>query len=320
MRNVFVRMLAMAGLLVAGLTGTAEAQSLAGAHRPAAVPANYLRTPFGYFHPSCLVQMASGDELRPAEKLIRHADGTSTAMPSCSYPHYRADGQAVFGDERAATTPDISHAYVEYATVTTAKSYGYLNAEWTVPPAPASNDGQTLYLFPGLEDIDDVVTIIQPVLGWNSDYASSWGIASWNCCESGTVYEAKPTPVKSGDTILGYMFNSCPPGTTTCSSWDVVTEDLRDGKTSELLDTSNFGQVFNWAFGAAFEVYGIETCNDYPAIDGQPGSDGVSFNTLGLYDQDLNEVTPNWQVALDTSASPQCSYGGTQPKQITLHY
>jgi len=94
------------------------------------------------------------------------------------------------------------------------------------PPAPASNNGQTLYFFPGLEDIDDVVTIIQPILGWNSDYASAWGIASWNCCVSGTTYEAKPQRVSSGDTILGYMFDTCAAGMLSCTSWDIVTSDL----------------------------------------------------------------------------------------------
>ncbi len=55
-------------------------------------------------------------------------------------------------------------------------------SQWTVPPAPASNDGQTLYFFNGLEDINDVVSIIQPVLGWNGNGLSNWSIAAWNCC------------------------------------------------------------------------------------------------------------------------------------------
>ncbi len=320
MKSAILRVFALAGMLAACLTATAEAQSVAGPHRPAAVPANYVITPFGYFHPSCVSHLTSGDELRPDDKAVRHADGSSTAMHACEYPHYRADGEKVFGDEKAVTNPNISHAYVLLASVTTSGAYGYLDGQWTVPPAPASNDGQTLYLFPGLEDINDVVTILQPVLGWNSDYASAWGIASWNCCENGTVYEATPKPVTSGDTILGYIYNSCPPGTATCSSWDVVTQDLRTGKTSELLNTSNFGQTFNWAFGGAFEVYGIVSCNDYPAISGAPGSGSVSFNALNLYDDKLAEVSPKWQFSVDKTDTPQCNYGGTSPKQVTLQY
>jgi hypothetical protein len=320
LRKLFVGAIAIASMIFGCLTA-AQAQSVAGASRPASVPAGYIITPFGYFHPSCVQRMRMGDALRSADKVVRHADGSSTAMTVCAYAHYRADGESVFGDEKAVTNPNISHAYVEYVTVTSPTAYGYLNAEWTVPPAPASDNGQTLYLFPGLEDINDVVTIIQPVLGWNSDYASAWGIASWNCCENGTVYEAAPTPVKSGDTILGYMYNSCPPGTLTCGSWDVVTKDLRTGKTSELLNTSNFGQTFNWAFGAALEVYGIKTCSDYPLVSGAPGSSAISFNKLGLYTYKLHEVAnPAWKVSITSGLTPQCNYAGTLPKQIILNY
>ena len=107
-----------------------------------------------------------------------------------------------------------------------------MSADWTVPPTPTSNDGQTVYYFPGLQDINDVVTIIQPVLGWNADYASAWGIASWNCCESRTTYEAPPQRVSPGDTILGYMFETCVAGALSCGSWDIVTWDAQNGKLS----------------------------------------------------------------------------------------
>jgi hypothetical protein len=132
--------------------------------------------------------LAERDELRPSDGVIRHADGSSGQIPRCGYAHYRADGQAGYGDEKGAKDPNISHAWVVSLSMTTTTSFGFLSAEWSVPPTPASNNGQTLYYFPGLEDFKDVVTIIQPVLGWNSDYPSAWGIASWNCCKSGTTY------------------------------------------------------------------------------------------------------------------------------------
>ncbi len=49
-------------MLVAGLTA-AQALTPAGATRPAAVPAGFVITPFGYFHPSCVKQLAKGDVL-----------------------------------------------------------------------------------------------------------------------------------------------------------------------------------------------------------------------------------------------------------------
>jgi hypothetical protein len=305
-------------VLVAGLTA-AQALTSAGPKRPAAVPAGYVITPFGYFHPSCVGHLAKGDVLRHDEKTIQHANGTSISMHVCAFPHYRADGEQVNGDERAVQEPNISHAWVEYASITTTSAYGQIYSEWDVPPTPANNDGQTVYLFNGLEDINDVVTIIQPVLGWNSDYASAWGIAAWNCCESGTVYEATPAPVNPGDHLEGYVFMNCGAGTKTCSSWDIVIWDRQNGNFSELLDTSNFGQTFNWAFGGVLEVYNIANCGDYPAPD---YAGGIGFNNQSvLNDKFIPIASPAWKVTnLSSGLTPQCNYGGSLPKQVVLTY
>jgi hypothetical protein len=302
-------------MLVSGLAA-AQALPPAGPRRPSAVPADYVITPFGYFHPTCVAHVAKGDVVRQDEKTIRHANGTADSIHVCGYPHYKADGQKVTGDERGAQQPSIGHAWVEYASVTTTSSYGYLYAYWNVPPAPSTNDGQTVYLFPGMEDYKDVVTIIQPVLGWNSDYASAWGIASWNCCASGTVFEGPPQPVNSGDTILGYMFDTCASGTLSCPTWDIVTWDLTSGKFSELVNTSSQGQTFNWAFAGALEVYNIAQCGDYPS------NGSIAFYNLGLFNDKFTQLaTPAWKVTnLSSGLTPQCGYGGTLPRQLTLTY
>lgn len=302
--------------LLAGLS-PAQTLALAGPNRPAGVPADYVITPFGYFHPSCVAHVANGDVVRQDENAIQRANGAYENIPVCAYAHYKADGQKVSGDERAGgKQPTISHAWIEYASTTTSTSFGYLYAHWNVPPAPSNNDGQTVYLFPGLEDYSDVVTIIQPVLGWNSDFASAWGIASWNCCTSGTVFEATPVRVNSGDTIYGYMTDTCAAGTLSCGSWDIVTKDVESGNYSELLNSSSQGQTFNWAFAAALEVYNISRCGDYP-------SNGYTyFYGLGLFDYNFHAIaSPGWSVTeLSSGLTPQCSYSGSLPEQVTLNY
>jgi len=167
-----------------------------------------------------------------------------------------------------------------------------------------------------MEDYSDVVTIIQPVLGWNSDYASAWGIASWNCCESGTVYEAPPTPVNSGDLIEGYMFDTCTAGTKSCPTWDIVTFDMTTGTSSELINTSSFGQTFNWAFGGVLEVYNIVQCGDYPS-NGE-----IDFYDQGLFNDKFVQIPkPKWSVTnLSSGLTPQCNYGGALPEQVILTY
>jgi hypothetical protein len=106
--------------------------------------------------------------VRQNQNAIRLADGSFETIHACAYPHYDAKGEKIASNGSGVKQPTISHAWIEFGSVTTSSSYGELFANWTVPPAPSTNDGQTVYLFPGMEDYRDVVTIIQPVLGWNS--------------------------------------------------------------------------------------------------------------------------------------------------------
>jgi len=303
-------------MLAAGLT---SAQSLhpAGPGRPTTVPADFVITPFGYFHPSCVMQLAKGDVERQDENAIQHADGSYESVPPCAYPHYDAAGNALTGDERAPKEPKISHAWIEYASTTTSSSFGELSAYWAVPPVPSANNDQTVYLFPGMEDYKHVVSIIQPVLGWNADFTSAWGIASWNCCPSGVAWEALPTPVNSGDTIFGYMFDTCAAGTLSCATWDIVTKDLTSGEYSELTKTSSVGQTFNWAFAGALEVYNIVQCGDYPP------NGAITFYNLGLFNDSFLKIgSPSWSLTKASSGlTPQCNYGVSDPPQkVVLNY
>jgi hypothetical protein len=302
------------------VTGLAVVQALASAapNRPAAVPENFVVTPFGYYHPSCVNHLTQGDVLRQDEKAIQRANGSTENIELCAYPHYRADGEKVVGDERAVKEPNISHAWIEYATITTTGAYGQIYGEWDVPSSPTSNDGQIVYLFNGMEDTNDVVTIIQPVLGWNSDYAGAWSIAAWNCCVNGNVNEATPAHANPGDHLEGYVFMNCVKGTRVCSSWDIVIVDEESGAFSELIDTSNYSQQFNWAFGGVLEVYNIAQCTDYPQPD---YAGGIGFNNQSVLNAQFAAITPAWTVTnLSSGLTPQCNYGGSLPKQVVLTY
>jgi hypothetical protein len=305
-------------MLVAGL---AAAQ----AHRPAAVPADYVLTPFGYFHPSCVNHLAEGDVVREDLKVIERKNGATQPLV-CSYPRFEADGTKAFGDlkpvgDGKSQPPFIGHAWIEYASIHDTNDYGLVYSAWTVPPAPASNDGQTLYFFNGLEDINDVVSIIQPVLGWNGNGLSNWSIAAWNCCPSGTANEATPVSVNSGDQIEGYNFPQCSAGTKTCASWDVVALDDRNGSFSQLIGTPNEGQTFNWAFGGVMEIYNITQCSDYPASEASGIGGQLGFHDQLVWNDKNVKITPAWTVSnISGGLTPQCNYGGSVPKQVILTY
>ncbi len=97
-------------MLVAGLT---VGQASAGTNRPAAVPADFVITPFGYYHPTCVNHLAQGDVLHTDQKAIQRASGALEPIPVCPYPHFKADGIRVDGDEPAGQDPPtISHAWI----------------------------------------------------------------------------------------------------------------------------------------------------------------------------------------------------------------
>ncbi len=285
--------LAMIAALTASLVFLAStltyAQRSAGPNRPAGVPEDYVITPFGYFHPSCVVHLKEGEKLLGSGLTVEHLDGTFTQVPPCGFPHYTARGEIILPGSRTES-PTIGHSWVVYSNAQTNSSYGEISATWNVPPTPISSDGQTIYLFPGLEDYNDVLSIIQPVLGWNADFRNAWGIASWNCCPSGTTDESSPIRVNLGDLIVGTVKSACSAGTLSCSKWNITTEDQSLNKTTTLSNTPSEGQTFNWAFGGALEVYNVVQCNDYPPN----GSE--TFNVT-LYNDDFQAISnPGWSI------------------------
>jgi hypothetical protein len=308
---------AFAGLIVSPFlftSLTAYAQAPAGPNRPAPVPEDYVITPFGYFHPSCVVHLKQGETLLEKGLVIQHADGRLTSVPACEYPHYTARGEIMAAG--AMDAPTISHSWIVSESATTSTSYGEITANWTVPSAPLSYDGQTIFFFPGLEDINDVVSIIQPVLGYNADFSKAWGIASWNCCPSGTADESSPVKVNVGDIIEGTVKSTCAAGTLSCTKWNITTEDAYTGGTTTLSNTPSEGQTFNWAFGGVLEVYSVAQCSDYPP------NDYISFYPA-LYNDSFGLISsPSWSLTDWASGlTPQCQYGGSASSGvITLDF
>jgi len=274
--------------------------TLAGSNRPADVPQGYVITPLGYFHPSCVMMLAPGNTL--LDSGVQHADGTIEPAPVCHYAHYTPSGVVVFPESKTLSGIDPTiNGWLEYINTTTSSSYNAIEAGWIVPPLPKVNDGQTLFFFPGMEDINDVQSIVQPVLQW---YAPGpWAMASWNCCMQGTVWESTPINVKPGDTVLGGIVPNCAPGNY-CATWNVISEDKNTGQKTTLAKTPANGQVWNWAFGAVTEDYDVISCNDFPA------NTSVTF-LVKLYDQNRKLIgNPGWSgVPAGSGVQPQCGYG-----------
>lgn len=298
---------------------------LAGPGRPANVPDGYVITPFGYFHPSCVQSLAKGEKLL-ADGRIEHADGSAEAKAAvCNFPHY-SRGRTLAGgatmnsrdkyDLEAGKTPEIN-GWVENANATTGspgKAYGGVIAFWIVPPSPRADDGQTLFFFPGLEDINDAQTsILQPVMAW---YAGQWSMASWNCCINGVTTNSPYVGIRTGDVIYGSITNDCGAGAATCPTWTVLTLDLSTGQSTTLSDTPSEGQTFNWAFGGVLEAYSVVRCEDYPP------DHKMAFDLVTVFNQNLRPVfDPRWTIGIDSTDTPQCRYGvKPEPHRVALDF
>ena len=292
---------------------------LAGPNRPANVPAGYVVTPAGYFHPSCVQNLARGERLM-SDGRIQHADGSvEPSAAVCAYPRYTGAGIAVLPGRTSGgantPAPEIS-GWLESAAIatgSTTQSYGGLVARWTVPFAPRRDDGQVLFYFPGLEDIYNTQSILQPVLAWGS---GQWSIASWNCCLNGIVTSSPGVNVSPGDRIYGSVTNTCPAGTLTCGTWNVLSVDLTTGDSTVLADTPSGGQTFDWAFGGVLEPYYVVACDDFP-----PGR-RFDFEDITVFNEALQPVKrPQWASSTDTSATPRCDYRvETTDRSVMLNY
>jgi hypothetical protein len=298
--------------------------SVAGSKRPTTVPEGYVITPFGYFHPSCVLTLAKGASML-ADGRIQRADGSQQAATACNYPHFTRNGEQVNptsasaasksgSKSTASTSPEIS-GWLEnanYALGSVYESFGTLIVRWTVPPAPRANDGQTLFFFPGLEDVYDTESILQPVLTW---FGGQWSIAGWNCCFNNQANESQPVNVSSGDEIYGAVTSNCAEGTLTCSTYTVLILDMTTGESSILANTPTQGQTFNWAFGGVLEPYSIVSCEDYPR------DRKLTFEKIRAFDQNMQPVRLGWVDGYNSSDTPHCNYGvNVEENRITLRY
>lgn len=181
------------------------------------IPADYVQTPNGFFHKSCVIQVESDETVIPGE-VIKGPNGAVKAIEPCHYPPMNEHGKVIdplHHNSAASSDPGVSGWYetAEVDQVTVSK----ISANWTVPHVPnITANGQKVYFFPALEPSDQA-TLFQPVLGYNSDdKPNQWSIQSWLCCDTSyNQYKSAGVSVQAvGDAISGYAQGSgCDSGT-----------------------------------------------------------------------------------------------------------
>ena len=299
---VAVAALAASGIARAEVAPLARVGDMASSTRPAGVPLDYVITPAGYFHAACVVQLDDGEQLTPEGDVLQR-DQAVRKVAACRHASYDMRGQLHAADAQGVDARPAAafSGWVSDSQSSGTPPAGQMVADWIVPASPGSGGGQTLYFFPGLEASPNVVTILQPVLGWNSYGNNTWTMANWNCCKSGTVYTGNPITVRPGDQIHGAMAGTGCTRTSPCSSWAVTSTDVSTGQTTTL-KTASYGQLFNWYFGGVMEVYGVGACTQLPA------SGSITFTNVLVHDTSNAIVTPTWRPYV-ASGAPRCNYG-----------
>ncbi len=271
-----------------------------------AVPDDYVATPAGWYHRSCVHEIEDG-ALVGKNGLVTRRDGTIYQLTRCLYP-VRGAPRAPGAHSPGSPSP-TNNGWIEYASATqdSGNWYKELDAAWTVPANPVGSYSwitggpPTFYTFPGLQSS---AFIIQPVIqyGYNGEFgsASGWVMASWHCDTGPGCTHSAPIGITAGHAMSGSVVASaCGNGDCT---WTITTLDLNTGQRTMLAvaDTENFW----FAAGGAVEVYRLESCAQYPA-------NGVFFSGISLYDKNMSLVSPSWSPSTQFGTDPSCHFNVT---------
>jgi len=295
------------------MANTQGAELTASSARPASVPADFVVTPHGYFHPSCVIELGAGERVHPSGEIAR-ADGSVRSVTSCAFPRFDRAGQVV--TDPAKSPPRID-GWVSSEQNTGQGPVAGLWANWTVPAAPPVHAGQQIYLFPGLQSLATGSNIFQPVLGWNQrgDGHQRWTMASWDCCLRGNDFHSQIIPVNAGDSVSGTMTAINCDARGVCADWEITSADNSNGMSSTLHTTSN-GQAMDWLFGGVLEVYAVDQCAQLPA------SNSIQFSGLTTVAASGGTRSFNWSPVFYDNPTPSCSFGASSsdPSDVTLSW
>jgi hypothetical protein len=249
----------------------------------------YVLTPAGYYHRSCVYEIAPDDSVRE-DGTIDHVDGSSTRLAPCQFPIRRA---------APAVVPTID-GWLEAADWMSPSPVTSLSARWTVPQAPAQAASQTLFFFPSVEP-SGMDKIIQPVLQYGTSGAGGgayWAIASWYVGEQ--ALNSKLQKVNPGDRLSGVMTTQSCSAAGACS-WTITTRDLTTNKSVQLKVTRP--EPYPYVNGAVLEVYGVSDCGQLPA-NGPSTFTGIAVGGAA------GALHPTWTSDLwaGATATPSCNY------------
>jgi len=200
--------------------------------------------------------------------------------------------------------------WVAYASWTNSGSspISYFTTTWSVPPVPATDNGQTVFLFNSIEPAS-YKAIVQPVLQFGPSAAgggSYWAVESWYVVGT-QAYYSNLVSASVGDTLTGDITLTSTDG----SSYNYVCafENI-DGTT---LTVTGADQLV-WAT-ETLEAYQITAASDYP-------SGSTVFSGISLTLSDGSNPPTSWSAVSDPNdgLSTTVNIDGSEGAEVTINY
>ncbi|KAF7373055.1 hypothetical protein MSAN_00513000 [Mycena sanguinolenta] len=257
-------------------------------------------TPKGYRSASNAVEVPAGGK-------IVHVNDTNLHVLD-------AEGTVVHVASKAATATSSAVApeetgWVAFASwLNTGAAIGSFKATWSVPPAPANFDGQTLFLFNSIEPAT-FDAIMQPVLQYGGSAAGGgeyWAVANWYLYGDNTFFTT-PVEVSVGQQLVGEVQLVGTSGSTYNYNSAFTNLDI----TSLTVDG---GEELQWAT-ITLETYSTTSSSDYPT-----GSTVFSAINLELSNGQFPSI--DWAVQSDPSdgITTTVNVEGSTSAEITITY
>jgi hypothetical protein len=246
------------------------------------MPEELVLTPGGYRPKSRVHFIEPGHTLQSVGGRIKKLDATGKVVADLEPVDQRPSGLPVMPRNvvRAARAfPAFGSGWISYAdwTNNTGNPVSSFSTTWTVPPAPSTSSGQTIFLFSGIQNSN---MIYQPVLQWGKSQAGGgayWAVASWYADGSGgQAHYSSLTRVNVGDNLVGII-------TLTGQDNNGFSYDCEfQGIANSGFPIQNVEELI-WCV-ETLEAYGITQATDYP------GGDMTALRAIALQ-TDTNPVT-----------------------------
>ncbi len=297
------------GLLVGfswACRSTARPEPSTSARYENVVPLDYVVTPHGLFHKSCVHEVNAGAHI-DAEGTVIAPSGLKFQLGACQFPvePYATREVRVKPPVYMVTPADIASMYTtmgwDEATFWLSGSrLGSMTASFAVPKAP-KHAGEALFLWFGTRSSDGH-EIIQPVLQYGPKTPSGgnvWTMSGWICCPVGNDVYSTPLQVYAGDQLAGRVERrTC--GPTTCD-WEVAVTDVRLGQTTGFSNDTSKDYICQ--IGGAVESYGVVDCDGYP----EDGS--TTFSGIAMLDEGGAQLQANWSDFPYGGGLVNCTFG-----------